>query len=421
MDCLEARVLFISYNGMLDPLGQSQVLPYLREIAACGVRFTLLSFERPSAFLAAGTALRAQLRDELASENIQWHTLRYHQKPSLPATTYDVLQGIRVAGRLISKDNIQIVHARSHIPATIALALKKLFDVKLIFDVRGLMAEEYVEANHWRSGSAPHRLTKLMEARALAGADAVVTLTERIWPIIRDWDGLRGREVIHEVIPCCADLETFVFREADRSKRRAELGLRNQSVLVYSGSIGGWYLAKEMADFFVAVRRRKPATHFLWLTPGNPEWIERIMNERGILSSSFTIKKVLPAEMPSYLSAADAGIAFYKPGLSKLATSPVKVTEYLACGLPVILNSGIGDSDAILKRSQVGVLVSKFDDAEYSSVWREVERLIANPEETRRRARAVACSRFDLRSVGANRYLELYRKVLDQEGQRRSP
>ena len=35
------RVLFVSYNGMLDPLGQSQVLPYLRALwtsAACASR-----------------------------------------------------------------------------------------------------------------------------------------------------------------------------------------------------------------------------------------------------------------------------------------------------------------------------------------------------------------------------------------------
>ena len=50
------RVLFISYNGMLDPLGQSQVIPYLRELAKRGVRFTLLSFERPDAFAPEGVA-----------------------------------------------------------------------------------------------------------------------------------------------------------------------------------------------------------------------------------------------------------------------------------------------------------------------------------------------------------------------------
>ncbi len=72
--------------------------------------------------------------------------------------------------------------------------LKKRFGTKMIFDLRGLMAEEYVDAEHWREGGIPYRITKATERRILAATDAVVTLTERIWPIIREWEGLRGRD-----------------------------------------------------------------------------------------------------------------------------------------------------------------------------------------------------------------------------------
>src|SRR6266481_1842126 len=95
------RALFISYNGMLDPLGQSQVLPYLRELSKRGVRFTLLSFERPPAFSGDGAARRESLRRSLAAEGIDWHWLRYHQTPSLPATIFDVANGTRLARKLI--------------------------------------------------------------------------------------------------------------------------------------------------------------------------------------------------------------------------------------------------------------------------------------------------------------------------------
>ena len=91
------RVLFISYNGMLDPLGQSQVLPYLRELASRGVRFTLLSFERAKAFEPQGVSQCEQLRDKLKAQGIEWHWLRYHQRPSIPATIYDVMAGYRKA------------------------------------------------------------------------------------------------------------------------------------------------------------------------------------------------------------------------------------------------------------------------------------------------------------------------------------
>src|SRR3989442_613714 len=169
------RVLFISYNGMLDPLGQSQVLPYLRELAKHGVNFTLLSFERALAFETDGPNRCAVLKRQLAEVNIEWHWLAYHQKPSLPATMYDVANGVRRAKRLVRQNKIELVHARSHIPATIGLVLKKRLRVKLIFDVRGLMADEYVDAEHWRKGSIPYRITKSVECRVLAAADGIVT------------------------------------------------------------------------------------------------------------------------------------------------------------------------------------------------------------------------------------------------------
>ncbi len=304
------------------------------------------------------------------------------------------------------------MHARSHIPASIALALKRVSTLKMIFDLRGLMAEEYVEANHWREGGLPYRLTKIVENRALAAADGVVTLTEKIWPIIRDWKGLRGRKVVHEVIPCCADLEVFNFSLEDRKRRRKELDLGDRLTLVYSGSIGGWYLTKEMVDFFVQLLTHRVDAHFLWLTPGDPDVIHRIMSDRKIGARSYTIRKIAPSDMPSYLSAADVGIAFYKPGLSRLATSPVKLTEYLACGLPVVLNSGIGDSDEILSDSGVGAIVSRFDDAEYTRAWREIEYALVNLSDTKIRASQLAQKLFDLREVGGERYARLYQRVL---------
>src|SRR5438309_5537682 len=108
------QVLYISYNGMLDPLGQSQVLPYLRELAGRGVRFTLLSFEQ------AGTLDNDQrklgdLREHLAGYGIEWHYLRYHRRPSIPATIYDVVAGIRASLSLVRRNGIELIHALSHV------------------------------------------------------------------------------------------------------------------------------------------------------------------------------------------------------------------------------------------------------------------------------------------------------------------
>ncbi len=406
------RVLFISYNGMLDPLGQSQVIPYLRGLAKHGVWFTLLSFERAQAFSSDGLSRCEDLRRQLASEHIEWHWLRYHQTPSLPATIYDVLAGIVYAAKLVRQNRIEMVHARAQIAATIAWALKMMFGLKLIFDVRGLMAEEYVDAGRWTKGGIPYRLTKTMERRSFAAADGVVTLTQKIWPIIKDWDGLRGREVAHEVIPCCTDLDLFEFRAEDRRRRRAELDLGDRFTVVYSGSIDGWYLTEEMADFFACLLRQQPDAHLLWLTPNRHERIRYMMRERGIDPVSYTVMAAARNEVPAYLAASDAGLAFIKPCFSKLASSPTKNAEYLACGLPIIINGGIGDSAASLEGAGIAVVVNEFTEREYDKAVTNIRSLIGDPGQVRHRAREVARRFFDLHSVGVDGYARLYQAVL---------
>jgi glycosyltransferase involved in cell wall biosynthesis len=411
------RALFISYNGMLEPLGQSQVIPYLTGLAARGVDITLLSFERASAFTEPGTTEAKTLKEQLAAAGVDWHWLRYHKRPSLAATIYDVLTGSRYAAKLIKQKRIELVHARSHIPATIALRLKKRFGLKMIFDVRGLLADEYVDAEHWRKGSIPYRLTKSVEHRALGVSEGIVTLTEAIWPILKSWESLRDRtNVIHEVIPCCANLELFKFSQGDRNRRRAELGLADRFVIVYSGSIDGWYLTEEMANFFAVAHKRRSNVHALWLTPGNQERIKNLMRERKVSAADYTVIAVRPKDMPSYLSASDAGLAFIKPCFSKLASSPTKYAEYLACGLPLVVNAGIGDVDSLVTAEKVGALVNECNSEQYEKAAGVIEEFVLNREDTRRRTRLVSERCFDVRTVGVERYSRLYERIFERSG-----
>lgn len=407
------RVLFISYNGMLDPLGQSQVIPYLRELARRGVRFTLLSFERPKAFTPAGIAQCEQLREKLKSQGIDWHWLRYHQRPSIPATIYDVMAGYRKAGALVRRNQIEMVHARGHIPATIALGLKRRFGVKMIFDLRGLMAEEYVDAEHWREGGLPYRMTKATERRILAATDGIVTLTERIWPIIKEWKGLRGRPVHHEVIPCCVDLSLFRFSDEERARRRSELDLGDRLTMVYSGSLDGWYLTEKMADFFASFLKRNREAHLLWLTTGSHDRVRKLMQSRNVEPENFSVQAVASSEVPSYLAAADVGLAFIKRCVSKVASSPTKNGEYLACGLPLVINAGVGDSDLLVNDWKAGVLIEDFSEDDYARAACEIETMVRDPK-VRESARLVAEQVFDLNTIGAERYASLYERVLGE-------
>jgi glycosyltransferase involved in cell wall biosynthesis len=227
--------------------------------------------------------------------------------------------------------------------------------------------------------------------------------------------------VVHETIPCCVDLDKFRFDETVRAARRAELGIEDRLVLVYSGSVGGWYMTDEMAAFFSVLRQRNAKAFFLWLTQGPPAIVESAMKRHRIDAKDFVMKKVDPADMPGFLSAADAGIAFYRPGISRLGTSPVKVSEYLACGLPVVINAGVGDSDRLITEKSAGALVTAFHEADYNDAARIIERFAGDPDRTRVLTREVAEELFDLRRVGVERYARLYENVLTTPSQFSKP
>ena len=137
------------------------------------------------------------------------------------------------------------------------------------------------------------------------------------------------------------------------------------------------------------------------------------MQARAIAEGSYTVRAAASRDVPSYLSASDAGLAFIKPCFSKLASSPTKYAEYLACGLPLIISAGIGDSDALITREKVGALVGDFTPGEYARAAAVIEDFVGDREATRTHARSVAGTLFDVAKVGVERYVRLYQRVLN--------
>ncbi|MCC7308873.1 MAG: glycosyltransferase, partial [Acidobacteria bacterium] len=113
------KTLYICYFGLREPLVQTQVLPYLREIGKGGVKVSLLTFEPD--MRAKWTAEQiAQMKAELAEEGIAWHCLGYHKAPSVPATAFDIVNGTRYVRKLLNREKFDVLHARVHIPGVMA-------------------------------------------------------------------------------------------------------------------------------------------------------------------------------------------------------------------------------------------------------------------------------------------------------------
>ena len=414
------RTLYLCYFGLREPLVQTQVLPYLREINKMGnIKVSLLTFE-PN-FKNSWT--QEQIEEEtkkLAAENIDWYCLPYHKRPSVPATVYDVLNGARFALKLMRREKIDVLHARVHTPAMMGAIAKKLSGgrVKVLFDIRGFFPEEYTDAGVWKENGRLYKTVKRAEKWLLGESDGFVVLTEKargiLFPESKEtgFDKF-GRPV--EVIPCCVDFDRFEsVTGALRLEMRRKLNVENRCVIAYVGSFGGWYMTEEMADFFGAAKARDDSTFALILTQSNPEIIARLLKERGFSENDFFIKKVSPEEIPAYLSAADLAISFIKACYSKQASSPTKIAEYLACGLPVISNAGIGDLDALIEEEKVGAVLREFSETDYLAALNTIDDLKRN-ENLGKHCRDISLKYFDLENVGGKSYQNIYRHLLERE------
>ena len=409
---MSVSTLYLCYFGLREPLVQTQVLPYLRQLAAAGIKVSLLTFE-PNRQEAGRDEEFAKQQAQLAREGIRWFHLTYHKRPSLPATLYDVLAGARFAARMVRREGVNVLHARSHVPMAMALMAARMARSKLVFDVRGLMAEEYVDGGVWTENSAPFRAVKMVERAGLRRADQVVVLTHRM----RDWlieHKLKNAEQI-EVIPCCVDFARFETEGTNHSQTTAEessgeLASRERFEIVYAGSLTGLYLVEEMGRFFLAVKARQPDAYLRILTVSSPEAGAAALKRVGLDAGDFQIKAVSPGEVPGYLRRAHLGISFRKATFAQIASSPTKIPEYLAAGLTVVCNAGIGDMDELVERERVGVVLRDFDEPSYARAA-EQALVLAKDREARSRALAAAHKYFDLKAVGGRGYVNVYRRL----------
>lgn len=403
-----ARGLYVCYFGLREPLVQTQVLPYLRELAAGGFGMSLLTFE-PELKARWSEPAISEWRGRLRADGIEWHLLPYHKRPSLPATLYDLVAGAREAAAIARREKIALFHGRSTVGTAIGALAKWMAGGRLIFDIRGFLAEEYVDAGRWRAGGLRFGLTKMAERNLYRAADGFVVLTERARETLFP-NGTGGRPL--EVIPCCVDDGRFAAAERlDRAAIRTELGIDDRLVFVYIGALGGYYLVREMAEFLAVAREKDPSVYALILTQSSPEPLLAELNRLGFSGDDYRMLNVPPEDVPRYLRAADAALSLIRPSFARRSMSPTKFAEYLAAGLPVIASAGIGDLDAHIEEARVGVLVQRFDRDAYAAAFEGIAELRRDPE-LAARCRAEARARYDLHTVGGVRYRRLYEAVL---------
>ena len=203
------NTLYLTRTGLLEPLGQSQVFSYLRGLSQ-SYSVTLITYERDDDWADASRV--NALKAECVALGIRWLPQRFHLRPKFLAPIFNMLVMLWLTLREVRRNNIDLIHARSYIPAAVALLASKLTRVPFIFDMRALWPEEMITANRLKRGSLIHKAIVVVEKTCLRNAATVVSLTHAaVDYLAKQYPGHFSRSRVI-VIPTCADLDRFTPR-----------------------------------------------------------------------------------------------------------------------------------------------------------------------------------------------------------------
>jgi glycosyltransferase involved in cell wall biosynthesis len=362
------NILFISYDGMTDPLGQSQVIPYLQGLSALGYNIYLLSCEKKEAFKNNQTTVSQILKDA----GIHWITLPYSKKPPVLSTLLDIYKLKKAAQKTHKLNKIDLVHTRPGIPALVGLWLKNKFGIKFLNDIREFYADSRVEGGMWDTKKVMYKKVyeyfKKQEIAQVQNSDGIVCLTHAAEKIIKQWPEY-NKSIPVSVIPCSVDIDLFDPEKLNKAivlKYREPLHIQpGDFVISYLGSIGGWYLTDEMMRFCKMVSEKIPQAKFLFISPHRHDQIVNAALKFNLPADKIITTHAKRKEVPALLSLSNYSLFFIKPCYSKLSSSPTKLGEIMAMGIPVITNSGVGDVKDIVEKYNAGIIVDGFSNADF--------------------------------------------------------
>ncbi|WP_332018865.1 hypothetical protein [Kaistella sp.] len=333
------NLLFITWDGPQTSYMEGLFMPIFREIAKRGAyQFHVIQFTWAHAQKIAHTKAAA---NQMGITYTAWPVLR---KPNISiGSLLTVLTSSAKIKKYIRENNIHMVIPRSTFPAMIVNQIKsKNFTV--IFDADGLPIEERIDFAGLKKESFQYKLMKSAETKMLKSADAVITRSQKAIAIHTAHIGESYRSKF-SVVFNGRDRNVFAYQPHLREIVRQELGLKDELLFVYAGSLGPQYCLTEMLEIFQAYAEKR-AAKFLILT-GNTAFAEQYIPSE--LKPHVILKSVPSEKVSFYLNGGDVAFGLRKPTFSMQGVAPIKLGEYLLCGLPVIASKGIGDTEKILE------------------------------------------------------------------------
>jgi len=390
------KVLFVTWDGPQVTYLESLFIPIFANLIKDSISFQVLQFTW------GDTERMASSLQACERAGIGYKAVPVWRRPLAVGALLTALAGARHVKKAVQAHGIDVVMARSTLPALATMLALRKSPCHMVMDADGLPLDERVDFAAQSPSAWVHRFLRDVEAEAVRRADVVLTRSSKATEILHARAGAGTSIGKFHVVSNGRDVGLFKPADAGEvPKLRCDLGLPAVApLIVYAGSIGPQYCMDEMLQLFAFVHERRDDAHFLVLT-GSPEAVPPALASYPKLLGSVTTRRVTAQDVPRYLACADLGLALRESSFSMQAVAPIKLGEYLLCGLPVVVTAGIGNTAAL--SFGAGLLLREMDEPALKAAadW-FVDSVLPQRERYRASSREIGTSVFSLEASAAS-------------------
>lgn len=401
---MNKHTLYITFDGLSDPLGQSQILPYLAGISKNGYHIFILSCEKVERL----EKEKEKILKLIHPLPITWQYILYNENGNFLSRLLYVFKLAALAKKIKSHRQIHLTHCRSYLASLIGLTFKLKYQIPFVFDMRGFWADERVDGGIWKQTNVLHRFFyyyfKKKEKQFIEHADAIISLTNAALLELSHRFPEKAITKKTSVIPCCTNLHLFNPEKSQQNIFIPNL-LKTDHAFIYTGSVGTWYYTKEMIDCMLVWKQTISNLKLIIVTKDQEALHHILLSYTHAQKEMIVIASASYTDMPTYLAMAKAAIFFIKPSYSKIASSPTKMAECWAMNIPIITNEGIGDNDLYFNTHQGGILIQGFNSSEYQKACENYISLLPKTN-----YRAIATHYFDAEGA-VKKYTAIYHSL----------
>lgn len=347
--------------------------------------------------------------EELKSRNIiivpeKYFRLGWKKMVSLPVNL------LKMAFFIIRK-KVNVIHSEGMGAGMTGTLLKTFTGKKHVVDSYEPLAYSMVESDIWPESSFAFRMMKYFEKRQAVNGDVIIGSVDSMPEYAKEKYNISLKNFYCK--PSVVDVQKFNYYEEFRNKFRVDFNLEGKIVGLYAGKFGGQYLEREIFDFFkVCADYWGDQFRIVLLTAHTDEEVSNYCKITGVDVSIVTRMFVPFPEMHKYLSIGDFGITPVKPVESKRYCSPIKDGEYWATGLPVVITDNISDDSDIIRKENIGTVITEYSKEGYLKNVKEIEALLQEPRQVLRdrvRNAAIKYRHFDIaEKVYTDAYTRLF-------------